>query len=218
MDGRRPRDGEQTRDAILLASERVFAERGFDGASLRDLAVAAGVTRSLIHHHFGSKEELWLAVADHLFADYGERQSEILERPFLDLAGFEESARALFAFLQDKPNFVRLHAWANASNAVQRPAQELALRGVQRLREMQEQGQMRDDIDPASALIALFNLVEHWFQARPSLQRRMGDALPTDSAFLEDLVRVLIRGIQPCEVKSDSDSKRETERKTERET
>ncbi|MCP5055510.1 MAG: TetR/AcrR family transcriptional regulator [bacterium] len=203
--GQSPRDGEQTRLAILEAAEQVFAERGFAGASLRDLADAAGVTRSLIHHHFGSKEDLWLAVADHLFADYGERQSEILARPSLDIAGFEESARALFAFLQEKPNFVRLHAWANASNAVQQPARELALRGTERFREMQKQGLMRDDIDPASALIALFNLVEHWFQARPSLQRRMGDALPTDSAFLEDLVRVLIRGIQPCEPKTELD-------------
>jgi TetR/AcrR family transcriptional regulator len=205
-DSRSPRDGEQTRLAILEAAEQVFAERGFDGASLRDLADAAGVTRSLIHHHFGSKEDLWLAVADHLFADYGERQGEILARPSLEIAGFEESARALFAFLKEKPNFVRLHAWANASSAVQRPAQELALRGVEKLRDMQKQGRMRDDIDPASALIALFNLVEHWFQARVSLERRMGDALPTDSAFLEDLVRVLIRGIQPCEPKSEPDS------------
>lgn len=200
-----PRDGEQTRLAILEAAQQVFAERGFAGASLRDLAEAAGVTRSLIHHHFGSKEGLWLAVVDHLFADYGKRQGEILDRSFLDLVGFEESARVLFAFLQEKPNFVRLHAWANASNTVQQPARELALRGTERLREMQEQGIMRDDIDPASALIALFNLVEHWFQARPSLQRRMGEALPTDSAFLEDLVRVLIRGIQPCEPKSEPD-------------
>jgi TetR/AcrR family transcriptional regulator len=196
-DARSPRDGEQTRLAILAAAERVFAERGFDGASLRDLADAAGVTRSLIHHHFGSKEDLWLAVADHLFADYGERQSEILARPFLDLAGFEESARALFAFLEEKPNFVRLRAWTNASNTVDRPAQELALRGVEKLREMQKEGRMRDDIDPASALIALFNLVEHWFQAQASLERRMGDALPSDSVFLEDLVRILIRGLQP---------------------
>lgn len=204
-DARKPRDGEQTRENILSAAEQVFAERGFDGASLRDLADAAGVTRSLIHHHFGSKEDLWLAVADHLFADYGAHQAEILERPSLEIEGLEESARALFAFLQRNPNFVRLHAWSNASDAAQPSTQTLALRGVQKLREMQKQGRLRDDIDPASALIALFNLVEHWFQAQPTLRRRMGDALPSDTAFLEDLVRVLIRGIQPCEPRTELD-------------
>ena len=187
-----------TRERILDAAEGVFAERGFHGASLRDLAAAAGVTRSLIHHHFGSKEQLWLAVGDRLFADYGAWQSEILDRGELGLERFEESARALFRFLAHSPSFVRLRAWTNAANSVDRPHRELALRGVAQLHAMQERGEMRGDIHPASALVALFNLVEHWFQAQTSLERRLGDALPSDAAFLEDLVRVLIRGIQPC--------------------
>lgn len=49
----------QTRERILDAAERVFAARGFDGATIRDIAAAAAVPAGLVHHHGGSKEELF---------------------------------------------------------------------------------------------------------------------------------------------------------------
>ncbi|MDA8344302.1 MAG: TetR family transcriptional regulator [Thermaerobacter sp.] len=58
--GRRP--GESgTRNAILAASRKRFAEQGYDNASIRDIAVAAGVDPALVHHYYGSKESLFIA-------------------------------------------------------------------------------------------------------------------------------------------------------------
>jgi AcrR family transcriptional regulator len=55
--GRRP--GETgTREAILVASRKLFAERGYEGASLRAIAGEAGVDASLVVHFFGSKSGL----------------------------------------------------------------------------------------------------------------------------------------------------------------
>ena len=196
---REERTGDATRGKILDAAEDVFAEHGFHAASLRDLADAAGVTRSLIHHHFGSKEQLWIAVSDRLFEGYRSWQSALLHSGKFQLDGFEGSARQLFRFLEGSPNFVRLGSWANAARSVESSHRDMALQGVERLREMQKRGEMRRDIDPASALVALFNLVEHWFHARTTLESRLGDALPSDDDFLEDLVRILLRGIQPCD-------------------
>ena len=51
-----------TRARILDAAEAVFAERGFDGATLRDIAARAGEPASLIHHHGGGKEGLFRQV------------------------------------------------------------------------------------------------------------------------------------------------------------
>lgn len=50
-----------TRDAILAAARATFAERGFDGASIRAIATSAGVDPALVHHYFGTKEQLFLA-------------------------------------------------------------------------------------------------------------------------------------------------------------
>ena len=47
-----------TKDRILAAAETLFAQRGFDGASLRQLTAAAGVNLAAVNYHFGSKERL----------------------------------------------------------------------------------------------------------------------------------------------------------------
>lgn len=48
----------QTQQRILDASKRLFSERGYEGASLRAIADAAGVNLAAAHYHFGSKEKL----------------------------------------------------------------------------------------------------------------------------------------------------------------
>ncbi|HEX5541678.1 MAG TPA: TetR family transcriptional regulator [Micromonospora sp.] len=59
--GRRPGNPD-TREAILAAAREAFAERGFDGASIRSIAGSAGVDPALVHHYFGTKDQLFLAV------------------------------------------------------------------------------------------------------------------------------------------------------------
>ncbi|WP_209313974.1 TetR family transcriptional regulator [Blastococcus sp. TF02A_35] len=61
--GRRPGSPE-TRDAVLAAARAAFAERGFDGATIRQIATAAGVDPALVHHYFGSKDQLFLAAVE----------------------------------------------------------------------------------------------------------------------------------------------------------
>ncbi|GIF53682.1 TetR family transcriptional regulator [Asanoa ferruginea] len=58
--GRRPGNPD-TRDAILGAARTAFAEKGFDGASIRHIATVAGVDPALVHHYFGTKDKLFLA-------------------------------------------------------------------------------------------------------------------------------------------------------------
>jgi AcrR family transcriptional regulator len=58
--GRRP-GNQDTREAILEAARKAFAERGYDGASIRAIATSAGVDPALVHHYFGSKDQLFLA-------------------------------------------------------------------------------------------------------------------------------------------------------------
>jgi AcrR family transcriptional regulator len=57
--GRRP-GHQDTREAILAVARAAFAERGYDGASVRLIATGAGVDPALIHHYFGTKHQLFL--------------------------------------------------------------------------------------------------------------------------------------------------------------
>jgi AcrR family transcriptional regulator len=58
--GRRP-GNQDTKQSILESARAVFAESGYDKASVRAIAAAAGVDPALIHHYFGTKEKLFLA-------------------------------------------------------------------------------------------------------------------------------------------------------------
>jgi AcrR family transcriptional regulator len=68
----RERRRQQTRDVLVEAATEVFARRGFEGASLEEIAESAGFTRGAIYKHFAGKEELFFAVID----DYNERVIE----------------------------------------------------------------------------------------------------------------------------------------------
>ena len=58
--GRRP-GAPDTRAAILVAARELFAANGFAGTSVRAVAAAAGVDAALVHHYFGSKDDLFVA-------------------------------------------------------------------------------------------------------------------------------------------------------------
>ena len=55
---------EARKEAIVEAVQDVFAEKGFDGTTTRDLAKAAGVSEALLYKHFPSKESLYAAMLD----------------------------------------------------------------------------------------------------------------------------------------------------------
>lgn len=69
----------QTKARILDAAESVFAERGFEGASIRDIAAKAGVQIGLVHHHGGGKEELFYRTVARRANALAHRRIEALE-------------------------------------------------------------------------------------------------------------------------------------------
>lgn len=61
--GRRP-GAPDTRAAILDAARGLFAAQGYAGTSVRSVAAAAGVDASLVHHYFGTKDQLFIAALE----------------------------------------------------------------------------------------------------------------------------------------------------------
>ena len=92
--GRRP-GNQDTRATILTAARQAFAERGFDRASIRQIASVAEVDPALVHHYFGKKEALFRAataipvdpdlVVPHVFAEGVDAAPERLLRTFLGI-------------------------------------------------------------------------------------------------------------------------------------
>ena len=90
--GRRP-GASGTREAILAAARRAFAERGYQHATIRQVAELAGVDPALVHHYFGTKQGLFVAAVQlpvnpverlsAVLADDPERVGERLVETFL---------------------------------------------------------------------------------------------------------------------------------------
>jgi AcrR family transcriptional regulator len=100
-----------TKGRILAAAEAVFAARGFEGASTREIAAQAGVNISSLHYHWASKDALYVAV----FQDVFDRLTNLLRGTLAKLA--EERSREvvvarvmgeLVAFLAENPTVPKL--------------------------------------------------------------------------------------------------------------
>ena len=75
----RNRAGVQTRALLLREAERLFAERGVDSVSLRDITDAAGANTAAVHYYFGSKRELVVALVDQRASELGRRREAHLK-------------------------------------------------------------------------------------------------------------------------------------------
>lgn len=168
-------EADETSDRVrelLEISARLFAERGFDATSMRDISAAAGVSKALLYHHFASKDEIYAKIAfsstKHLYAFVEER-----------IPADGSSSEKICAFMVASASFFSQHrpAWIAASNAfwtdrnrhrkgerVERRRQfEERLRGL--IREGIEAGEFRD-IDAADAgrlILSSINWMHRWF-------------------------------------------------------
>jgi TetR/AcrR family transcriptional regulator len=196
----RRRDPDATRQSILDAAEATFVEKGFAAASMSDIAARAAVTKSLIHHHFGSKEELWLEIKRRSVEEYVEAQRAIMSSAAADVASLTESMRVYFRFLQGNPNWVRLSTWMNLEDPkLSAPVNpDLLHRAVDRIRKAQVQGAFRRDVDPWHIMFAFFALSSYWFQARYAHGHQIyagADAAEADEKFLDDVLKILLDGV-----------------------
>lgn len=92
MARRTAEDAARTREAILDAGLHVFAERGFAGAQLEDIARRADVTRGAFYHHFTNKADLYLAILQ-------ERWDTVMAPLLQQLRGRRKPATRLHAFV-----------------------------------------------------------------------------------------------------------------------
>ncbi|MFE2886167.1 TetR/AcrR family transcriptional regulator [Streptomyces graminifolii] len=98
--GRPPRtESADTRDRILTAAREEFSERGYEKTSVRGIAKAAGVDPALVHHYFGTKEQIFEAAVEVAFAP-AQNAPETVAEGSLDGVG-ERLTRFIFGIWEN---------------------------------------------------------------------------------------------------------------------
>lgn len=169
---RRGIDPTATKNNILKHAKALFVERGFSGTSMRDIANAAGMGQSMISHHFGSKEELWVKIKNEYFDNYVSQINECNlkacspHRYRDELRNFIDKR---INYFKKEPGIVRMMTWQSLENlqnvAVASPdVYKLVNDLVSDLEKAQEDGEIRDDIEAVYIMTFIFIVTKAWFQ------------------------------------------------------
>ncbi len=182
------RDPGSTREAILDAARTAFAERGYDGASIGDIARAVGIAKASVLHHFSNKDELYTAVFERLLAEWFVKVEEAVDGPWDGWIQFDRGLTAGFEFFSENPDLVRLvrrealdgsHFGVDLG-ATLRPLFEQA---VGFLESQMKQGTFRHH-DPEQMVISGLGAVLSYFSDLPFIEGLLGED-PLSDRLLE---------------------------------
>jgi TetR/AcrR family transcriptional regulator len=194
----RVRDPEATRAAIVDAAEQLFAENGFAATSMRDISNASGVSHPLIHHHFGSKEELYRAVKRRIVERYAQRFPRAARAAHRPLSARSEMRR-LMAFIGENPLLLRLCQRTRLEGTNQlwpgEPDQFDTMR--KRIEVSQKRDLIRDDLDAGYLSIMISALVFFCLENREHFSQRFGEEFDVHD-YLRQAIAFVERGIAPA--------------------
>lgn len=196
------RDAELTRGRILEAALDLFVDKGFADVAMREIAERCGVTKSLIHHHFGTKDALWEAVKEHAFAMYAlDQKTELEQATNADARLLRDGVVKYFEYLRGNPKVVRLLAWSHleGDESCGEMDAELVRLGAERVRQAQEAGIFRNDVNPTHVVCTFVHVCTHWFEARSHHAQWPG--IGSDDEFRDDFLKIFMRGL----ARTDSD-------------
>ncbi len=104
----RQRDAERTRADLLVVATRVFAEDGYSGARVDEIAEQTRTTKRMIYYYFGGKEQLYLAVLDSAYRGIREAEQRLDVRHLDPVEAIRSLAELTYDHHVSHPEFIRL--------------------------------------------------------------------------------------------------------------
>jgi TetR/AcrR family transcriptional regulator len=160
------RDAEGAKAVILASAVREFTEKGLAGARMDVIARGAEVAKGLVFHHFGTKEGLWIAALEHVYALLRAGQDETALDALGPVEGMRRLAHDTFRLFRAHPEIVALMNEENlhrarhlrAAGNIPRLYNPLFATIERLLAEGRAQGLFREDVDVMALYVAMSGL------------------------------------------------------------
>ncbi|MBL8580704.1 MAG: TetR family transcriptional regulator, partial [Rhizobiaceae bacterium] len=193
------RDAAATRAALLSTAIREFADKGFAGARVDEIASRAGVNKQLLYHHFGNKDDLYRAALEAVYSEIREKEKALHLGDLPPLEAMRTLVGYSFDYLVAHPEFIRLVNDENAQGAPHAARSdeltEMHWPLVELLRQTLERGAaeglFRDDMDPINVYISIAGISYFFFSNNPTLSAIFGTRLNTPDAIARRRVHVI---------------------------
>jgi AcrR family transcriptional regulator len=104
----RRRDAERTRSEILKVAQREFADHGFSGARVDEIAARTRTTKRMIYYYFGGKEQLYVAVLENAYAEIRRAEQNVNVDHLDPVAAIRCLAEITFDHHESHPDFIKL--------------------------------------------------------------------------------------------------------------
>ena len=157
---------EETKARLQREAQRLFALRGFRGASVRDITGAAHANLGAITYHFGTKRALYGAVVETVFARLAERVEAAAGGPAPGLERLRAIVGAIFAFFRETPEAPRLvlHQ-VMAGEGIPTFAQPYLRRNLAAIAQVVRDGRARGEFRAADPTLVAFTIISQsvWF-------------------------------------------------------
>jgi len=109
--------GRERREQLVQVGRALFAERGFDGTSIEEIAARAKVSKPVVYEHFGGKEGLYAVVVDREMSNLLDRLTVVLSAGPRPRELVEQAALALLTYIEEETDGFRILSRDSASGA-----------------------------------------------------------------------------------------------------
>lgn len=189
----RQRDAERSQAQILLAARDEFAAHGLAGARVDRIAERTGLNKRLIYYYFGSKDDLFLAVLERVYADIREAEQALRLEHMSPPDAIRELTEFTWNYYVEHPEFITLLNSANLHQgrhlAQSQRVQELNSPLIHTLGVILEQGRvqgvLRGGIDPLQLYISIAGLAYFYLSNNRTLSAIFDRDLMTPKAHSE---------------------------------
>ena len=195
MSTRRTRDKDKTVQDILAAARHLFSERGLFGTSIRDIEDASGVSKGLILHHFGTKEDLYAAVQDLLAKEYIDMMAAQRQRSEDFQKMVASAIRNSFMHTKGNRDYRRISLWSYLEGKERNTELEQRFRMalITAMRTGQQSGLVRDDIDAFLMPFIIKGTIDYWIQKEKLIQELTANEKNQEGDLDDRLIDALTR-------------------------